>query len=35
MTFQLDIRKTIENLMIQRMSENDDIVCSYMEDVDF
>ncbi|HRW97872.1 MAG: type I restriction endonuclease subunit R [Lewinellaceae bacterium] len=33
--FQLGIRKAIENLMIQRMSENDDIVSRYMEDVEF
>lgn len=33
--FQLGIKKIIENLMIQRMSENDEIVSRYMEDVDF
>jgi type I restriction enzyme, R subunit len=33
--FQLGIRKIIENLMIQRMSENDEIVSRYMEDIDF
>jgi len=33
--FQLGIKKLIENLMIQRMSENDDIVTRYMEDKEF
>jgi len=33
--FQLGIKKIIENLMIQRMSENDDIVSRYMEDLEF
>ena len=33
--FQLGIKKLIENLMIQRMSENDDIVSRYMEDIEF
>ncbi|HCE57058.1 MAG TPA: restriction endonuclease subunit R [Prolixibacteraceae bacterium] len=33
--FQLGIKKIIENLMIQRMSENDEIVSRYMEDIDF
>src|SRR5690606_35294769 len=33
--FQLGIKKLIENLMIQRMSENDDIVSRYMEDMEF
>lgn len=33
--FQLGIKKTIENLMIQRMAENDEIVSRYMEDIDF
>jgi type I restriction enzyme, R subunit len=33
--FQLGIRKVIEDFMIQRMSENDDIVTKYMEDLEF
>ncbi len=33
--FQLGIKKLIENLMIQRMAENDEIVSRYMEDIDF
>ena len=33
--FQLGIKKIIENLMIQRMSENDEIVSRYMQDVEF
>ena len=33
--FQLGIRKLIEGLMIQRMSENDRIVMRYMEDEEF
>ncbi|MHB9117089.1 MAG: type I restriction endonuclease subunit R [Burkholderiales bacterium] len=33
--FQLGVRKLIEDLMIQRMSENDRIVTRYMDDVDF
>ncbi|PKP12066.1 MAG: restriction endonuclease subunit R [Bacteroidetes bacterium HGW-Bacteroidetes-4] len=33
--FRLGIKKTIENLMIQRMAENDEIVSRYMEDIDF
>jgi type I restriction enzyme R subunit len=33
--FQLGVKKIIENLMIQRMAENDDIVSRYMEDLDF
>jgi len=33
--FQLGIRKLIEELMIQRMSENDDIVIRYMDDEAF
>jgi type I restriction enzyme R subunit len=30
--FELGIRKKIESLMMQRMSENDDIVTRYMDD---
>lgn len=33
--FELGIRKIIESLMMQRMSENDDIVTRYMDDADF
>src|SRR5258708_31809065 len=33
--FELGIRKLIENLMIERMSENDKIVTRYMADQDF
>ena len=33
--FQLGVRKVIENLMIQRMLENDKIVTRYMDDSDF
>jgi len=33
--FQLGVRKLIENLMIQRMTENDKIVTRYMEDGEF
>jgi type I restriction enzyme R subunit len=33
--FQLGIRKLIEDLMIQRMSDNDKIVTRYMDDPDF
>ena len=33
--FQLGVRKVIEDLMIQRMSENDKIVTRYMDDGDF
>ena len=33
--FQLGVRKVIEDLMIQRMSENDRIVTRYMDDGDF
>ncbi len=33
--FQLGIRKVIQNLLIQRMTENDDIVARYMEDIEF
>ena len=33
--FQLGLRQTIEDLMIQRMSENDKIVTRYMDDKDF
>ena len=33
--FQLGVRKLIEDLMIQRMSENDKIVTRYMDDGDF
>jgi len=33
--FQLGIRKLIENLMVQRMAENDRIVTRYMDDADF
>jgi type I restriction enzyme R subunit len=33
--FQLGIRKLIESLMIERMSENDKIVTRYMADQDF
>ncbi len=33
--FQLGIRKIIEELMIQRMSDNDDIVTRYMDDEAF
>jgi type I restriction enzyme R subunit len=33
--FELGIRKIIESLMMQRMSENDDIVTRYMDDNEF
>src|SRR3712207_3324622 len=33
--FELGIREAIESLMIQRMSENDEIVSRYMDDQDF
>jgi type I restriction enzyme R subunit len=33
--FALGIRKIIEELMIQRMSENDGIVTRYMDDQEF
>jgi type I restriction enzyme R subunit len=33
--FQLGVRKLIEDLMIQRMTENDKIVTRYMEDSEF
>ena len=33
--FQLGVRKLIEDLMIQRMAENDKIVTRYMEDAEF
>jgi type I restriction enzyme R subunit len=33
--FELGIRKNIESLMMQRMSENDDIVSRYMDDAEF
>jgi type I restriction enzyme R subunit len=33
--FELGIRQAIETLMIQRMSENDEIVSRYMDDQDF
>jgi len=33
--FELGIKKTIENLMIQRMSDNDNIVTRYMDDKEF
>jgi type I restriction enzyme R subunit len=33
--FQLGIRKLVEEMMIQRMSENDKIVTRYMDDTDF
>jgi len=33
--FELGIRKVIEDLMIQRMAENDKIVTRYMEDTEF
>lgn len=33
--FELGIRKIIESLMMQRMSENDEIVTRYMDDADF
>lgn len=33
--FQLGVRKLIEDLMIQRMSENDKIVTRYMDDEEF
>ncbi|MCB1175116.1 MAG: type I restriction endonuclease subunit R [Leptospiraceae bacterium] len=33
--FQLGVRKLIEDLMIQRMTENDKIVTRYMDDGDF
>lgn len=33
--FQLGVRKLIEDLMIQRMAENDKIVTRYMDDGDF
>jgi hypothetical protein len=33
--FKIGIRKLIENLMIQRLGENDKIVTRYVEDQDF
>ena len=33
--FELGVRKQIEDLMIQRMAENDEIVTRYMEDAEF
>ena len=33
--FQLGLRQMIEDLMIQRMSENDKIVTRYMDDKEF
>ena len=33
--FELGIRKLLEDLMIERMSENDKIVTRYMSDKDF
>ena len=33
--FELGIRQKIESLMIQRMSENDEIVSRYMDDLEF
>ena len=33
--FQLGVRKLVEDLMIQRMSENDKIVTRYMDDTEF
>ena len=33
--FQLELRKLIEDLMIQRMGENDKIVTRYMDDKAF
>jgi type I restriction enzyme R subunit len=33
--FQLGVRKLVENLMIQRMAENDKIVTRYMDDAEF
>ena len=33
--FQLGIRKLIEEMMIQRMGENDKIVTRYMDDQEF
>lgn len=33
--FQLGIRKLIEEMMIQRMGENDKIVTRYMDDAEF
>jgi type I restriction enzyme, R subunit len=33
--FQLGLRKLLEDLMIQRMSENDKIVTRYMDDKEF
>jgi type I restriction enzyme R subunit len=33
--FQLGLKKKLEDLMIQRMGENDDIVTRYMNDKDF
>ncbi|MCB9978233.1 MAG: type I restriction endonuclease subunit R [Rhodospirillales bacterium] len=33
--FQLGIRKLVEDLMIQRMSDNDKIVTRYMDDLEF
>jgi hypothetical protein len=33
--FQLGVRKLIENLMIERMTENDKIVTRYMDDAEF
>ena len=34
-TFALGVRKIIEELMIQRMSENDEIVTRHMDDQEF
>ena len=33
--FQLGVRKLVEDLMIQRMGENDKIVTRYMDDGEF
>lgn len=33
--FQLGVRKMVESLMIQRMTENDKIVSRYMDDAEF
>ena len=33
--FQLGVQKLIEDLMVQRMAENDEIVTRYMEGGDF
>lgn len=33
--FQLGIRKILETIMVQRISENDDIVSRYMDDIEF